>query len=140
MNCKGIHCDGCGHGGGAAGAVIALVVIIALALRKSWPAIVSAIEITAWTVTGIAGAVLLITGTVITTRAVRRHRARRASWRAPVITITGATRASGAVRPMPPAGRPAIGSPRFGGRARPVPGWWEEIRPRIGGDGDDQRR
>ena len=40
MRCNGLHCEGCGHGGGAAGAVIALLVIIALALRKAWPAIV----------------------------------------------------------------------------------------------------
>ena len=78
MRCNGLHCEGCGHGGGAAGAVIALLVIIALALRKAWPAIVSAVEIAAWTVAGVTGAAIVITAGVLTTRAVRRRRARRA--------------------------------------------------------------
>jgi hypothetical protein len=135
MNCKGIHCQGCGHGGGAAGAVIALAVIVALALRKAWPAIVSAVEITAWTVTGVAGAVLLVTGGVLAARVVRRHRARRASWRSPVTTIAAQGREA-----VPPAMHPAIDPPHpAGGRAWPLPGCWEEIRPRIGGDGDEHR-
>ena len=74
MSCKGLHCAGCGNGGGgAAGAVIALLVIIALALRKSWPAIVSAVEIAAWTVAGVTGAAIVITVGVLTVRAVRRR-------------------------------------------------------------------
>ena len=75
MKCNGLHCEGCGHGGGgAAGAVIALLVIIALALRKAWPAIVSAVEIAAWTVAGVTGAAIVITGMVLTVRGVRRVR------------------------------------------------------------------
>src|SRR5260370_20396518 len=69
MNCKGMHCQGCGPGGGAAGgagAVIALVVIVVLALRKAWPAIVSAVEIAAWTVAGLAGTAIAVTGAVLT--------------------------------------------------------------------------
>ena len=140
MNCKGIHCQGCGHGGGAAGgagAVIALVVIVALALRKAWPAIVSAVEITAWTVAGITGTAIVITAGVLTVRALRR-RARRAAagHRAPVV-IEG-TRL---YPPLPPAGRPALGAPRSaGGRAWPLSAWRDEIRSRTGGEGDEHRR
>ena len=136
MNCKGMHCQGCGHGGGAAGgagAVIALLVIIALALRKAWPAIVSAVEITAWTVAGLAGAAIVITGVLLTVRAARRAAAGR---RAPVV-IEG-TRL---YPPLPPAARPALGPPRpAGGRAWPRPGTWDEIRTRTGGDSDEHRR
>ncbi|MGH3299145.1 MAG: hypothetical protein ACRDP7_45885, partial [Trebonia sp.] len=55
----------------------------------------------------------------------------------PVITITPED--TGA-RCLPPngTGRPAIGAPRAAG-SWPLPGWWEEVRPRIGGD-DEHRR
>jgi hypothetical protein len=133
MKCNGLHCPGCGHGGGAAGAVIALVVIVALALRKAWPAIVSAAEITAWTVAGLTGAAIAVTGGVLTVRVLRRRAA--AERRSPVV-IEG-TRL---YPPLPPAGRPALGPPRpLAGRAWPLPGWWEEIRPQIGGEGDEHR-
>jgi hypothetical protein len=135
MNCNGMHCQGCGHGGGAAGgagAVIALVVIVALALRKAWPAIISAVEVTAWTVAGLAGAVLVTTGGVLAVRAARRRAAGR---RSPVV-IEG-TRL---YPPLPPAAPPALGPPRpAGGRAWPLPGWRDEIRPRTGGDSDEHR-
>src|SRR5216683_224804 len=89
MGCKGLHCDGCGHGGGGAAAVIALLVIIAVALRKAWPQIVHAVDIAAWTVAGITGAAILITGGVLTARAVRgsraRHAIRQATYHATVI-------------------------------------------------------
>jgi hypothetical protein len=132
MNCKGIHCQGCGHGGGAAGgagAVIALVVIVALALRKAWPAVISAVEITAWTVAGLAGAVLVTTGGVLAVRAARR-RARRAAaaGRSPVVIEGTRLRP-----PLPPGGRAALGPPRGAG-------WRYEIRPPTGGDGDEHRR
>ena len=137
MNCKGMHCQGCGHGGGAAGgagAVIALLVIIALALRKAWPAIISAVEITAWTVAGLAGAAIVITSGALAVRAARRRAA--AGRRAPVV-IEG-TRL---YPPLPPAALPALGPPRpAGGRAWPLPGTRDEIRARIGGDGDEHRQ
>ena len=80
MNCKGMHCEGCGHerrrgrrgrrhrpgGDHRAGAA------------EAWPAIISAVEIAAWTVAGITGAVIVATGGVLATRAVR-GRARRAA-------------------------------------------------------------
>ena len=112
MGCKGLHCDGCNHGGGPAAAVIALLVIIALGLRAAWPQIVHAVEIAAWTVAGVTGAAIVITGTVLTVRAVRRVRARRAlrqaTYHAPVIPAARLT------------GHPAIDRPRAS-RARPAP-------------------
>jgi hypothetical protein len=138
MNCNGIHCPGCGHGGGAAGggmaAVIALVVIVALALRKAWPAIVTAVEITAWTVAGICGAAVVITAGVLIVRAARRRAA--TARRSPVV-IQG-TRL---YPPLPPAARPGLEPPRSRAAGPwPLPGRWEEIGPRTGGDGDEHRR
>ena len=114
MNCNGMHCPGCGHGGGAAGgagAVIALLVIIALALRKAWPAIISAVEITAWTVAGLAGAVLVTTGGVL---AVRRGPAGRG--RAPrpggdpghAAVPSAAARRPAHAQAVPPRGWPGL--------------------------------
>jgi hypothetical protein len=141
MGCKGLHCDGCGHGSGHAAAVIALLVIVAVAARKVWPQIVHAVEITAWTVAAAAGAAILITGVVLTAQVVRRCRARlamrQAAYHARVIP---AARLTDRPTIAPPAGRPALGQPpqRQPG-AWPLPGWWEDIRPRIGGDGDEHR-
>jgi hypothetical protein len=61
MGCKGLHCDGCNHGGSPAGpaaAVLALLVIVAVAAREVWPKVVHAVEIAAWTVAGITGAAI----------------------------------------------------------------------------------
>ena len=141
--CKGLHCDGCpGGGGGAAGAVIALLVIIALGLRAAWPAIVHAIEIAAWTVAGAAGAAILITGTVLTVRLARRaharHARRRATYRPALVTPAARLTEHPAIDP--PAGRRALGqSPQRPAGAWPLPGWWEDVRPRIGGDSDEHR-
>ena len=142
MGCKGLHCDGCGHGGGPAAAVIALLVIVAVAARKLWPDIVHGLEITAWTVAAVTGTAILITGTVLTVRTVRRVRARRAlrqaAYRAaPVIP---ATRLIEHPTIEPPAGRPALGQPaQHRPGAWPLPGRREDIRPWISGDGDEYR-
>ena len=140
MNCNGMHCQGCGHGGGAAGgagAVIALVVIVALALRKAWPGIVSAVEVTAWTVAGLAGAVLVTTGGVLAVRAARRRARRATTGRRSGVPVEGMR----LYPPLPPAGRPALGPARSpGGRAWPLPTRLHEIRPQIEGDGDEHRR
>jgi hypothetical protein len=140
MNCKGMHCQGCGHGGGAAGgagAVIALVVIVALALRKAWPGIVSAVEVAAWTVAGLAGAALVTVGGVLAVRAARRRARRAAAGRRSPVLVEGMR----LYPPLPPAGRPALGPTRSpGGRTWPLPARLHEIRPRIGCDGDEHRR
>lgn len=141
MGCKGLHCDGCTHGsgGGPAAAGIALLIIIAVALRKAWPEIVRAVEITAWTVTGLAGAAILATGTVVTVRVARRVRARRAAQQVayhvtPVIPAVRLTQPPAIDRPE----RPALGQPPQNG-AWPLPGWRQDIRPRIGRDSDEHR-
>ncbi len=142
MGCKGLHCDGCGHGGGPAAAVIALLVIVAVAARKAWPDIVHAVEITAWTVAAVTGAVILITGTVLTVRTVHRVRARRALRQAayPAGPIIPAARLSESPNIDRSAGRPALGQPpQHRPGAWPLPGRWEDIRPWIAGDGDERR-
>lgn len=126
-----------GDGGPAAAAVIVLLLFIAVGVRSAWPDIVHTVEVIAWTVTGVTGTAVAVTGTVLTTKAVRRHRARRAMTQ-PVVRATVIPPARPAVtRPVSP---PALGQPqqRQAG-AWPLPGWWEEIRPRIGGDGDEHR-
>ena len=135
--CKGLHCEGCGHRGGPAGAVIVLVVMVALALRKAWPQIVAALEITAWTVAAVTGAAITITCTVLIVRAVRRRRARRVVVYRPGAVIPAARLVG---RPVEsPGGRPAIGGPQHRPGAWLLPGWREETGPHSWGDGDDRR-
>lgn len=134
MDCKGLHCDGCGHGnsGGVAGAVIALLVIVALALRKAWPEIVSALEIAGWTVAAATGAAIVITGTVLATRALRRRRARRTLIYRPGLVIQHARLTE---RPIDQgAERPAIGAAReYQPGSWPLSGW-APSRPHVGDD------
>ena len=134
MGCKGLHCDGCGHGGGPAAAVIALVVIVALALHKAWPAIMTGLEIAAWTLASVCGAALAITGAVLVVRMARRHLARRAALYRPAPVLPAIRLVAEHIDT--PAERPAITRRPA---TWPLPGWWEEIRPRIGGDGDEHR-
>jgi hypothetical protein len=141
MGCKGLHCDGCNHGGGPAAAVIALLVIIALGLRAAWPRIVHVVEIAAWTVAAVTGAAILITGTVLTVRVVRQLRARRAIHQATyhVASVIPAARLIEHPAIDWPE-RPALGQPpQHRPGAWPLAGWRDDIRPRIGGDGDDHR-
>ena len=141
-----------GHGGDGAGPWAALAVLVALAVVGGAArhligtvahVLVTVLEVIAWTLAGTASAAVL-TGGVLAgiriRRAVRAARARRAvAPPAPVIQI----RPEGHARPLPdrarPA-RPALSPPPQGpATAWPLPGWWEEIRPRIGGDGDEHR-
>jgi hypothetical protein len=140
MGCDGLHCDGCRHGGGPVGpaaAVVVLLLFIALGLRKAWPQIVSAVDIAAWTVAGIAGTVIVVTGGVLTVRVVRAVRARRAGQQ---ITLglhrPGYRIIPGTVlntRPGKVGGRPAIGKAR---QRRPAwlhdPGCCEHWTPERG--------
>ncbi len=141
MGCKGLHCDGCNHGGGGpAAAVIALLVIIALGVRAAGPQIVHAFQIAAWTVAGITGAAIVITGTALSVRVVRRVRARRAArqitYHATILPPARLTEPPAIDRPE----RPALGQPsQHRPGAWPLPGWWQDIRPRIGGDSDEHR-
>ncbi len=140
MGCKGLHCDGCNHGGGPAAAVIALLVIIALGLRAAWPQIVHAVEISAWTVAGVTGAAILITGMVLTVRGACRVRARRTVRQATChATVIPAARLIAHPAIDWPE-RPALGQPpQHRPGAWPLPGWWEESRPRMDGDGNEHR-
>ena len=141
------------HGGGdGAGAWAALAALVALAviggaarhlIATVLHVVVTVLEVIAWTLAGTAAAATLTGGVlagVRIRRAVLAARARRAvAPPAPVIHITP----EGYLRPLPdetrPA-RPALGSPpQQPATAWPLPGWWEEIRPQIGGDGDEHR-
>jgi hypothetical protein len=111
MGCKGLHCDGCRHGSpaGPAAAVLALLVIVAVAARAVAPKLVHAVEIAAWIVAGLTGAVIVVMATVVTVRFSRRLRARRAlrqvapgrNQRVITGTVLGARRAIGS--PQRPA-------------------------------------
>jgi hypothetical protein len=139
--CKGLHCDGCPGGAGGTGVVIALLAIIAVGVHAAWPAIAHAIEIAAWVVAGISGAALLITGTVLAVRVARRVRARRARRQVTChATILPPARPARYPTIRQPARPRALGpAPQRPSGAWPLPGWWEDIRPRIGGDSDDHR-
>ena len=136
-----------GHGGDGAGPWAALAVLVALALvggaarhviGAAVHVLATVLEVIGWT---LAGAVLAavagggVLAGVRIRRAVQAARARRAP--PPVITITP----DGYVRPVETsADRPALDAPRPGvAGSWPLPGWWEEIRPRIGGDSDEHR-
>jgi hypothetical protein len=133
MGCKVLHCDGCGYGGVPAAAVIALVVIVALALHKAWPAIVAALEIAAWTVASACGAALAVTAGVLAVRMARRHRARRAALYRPGPVLPAVRLVAEHIES--PAERPAIARRQA---AWPLAGWWEEIGPQAGGDHRDR--
>lgn len=135
-----------GGGGGESGAVIALIAFIVLATARGVGhkaltgvahAVGTAVEVIMWT---LAAVVILAVTAGITYAALRIRaavvRARRAI-SPPVITITPEDPRARYVSPGG-TGRPAIDAPRPA-RSWPLPGWWEEIRPRIGGD-DEHRR
>ncbi len=145
MGCNGLHCDGCGHGGGAgpAAAVVVLLLFIAVGLRKVWPQLVSALEIIGWTLAGISGAVIAVTATVVTVRVTRGRRARREGqqitpglYRPSGYRITPARTVPGTVlgaRPGKTGGRPEIGRTPAGHTGRPAMplqarGEWPEAR------------
>jgi hypothetical protein len=141
------------HGGGdGAGAWAALAVLVVLAvvggaarhlIATALHVMVTVLEVIAWTLAGAAAAAVLTGGVfagVRVRRAVLAARGRRAvAQRAPVIHITP----EGHLRPLPDSAspaRPALSPPpQQPATGWPLPGWWEEIRPRIGGD-DDQYR
>ena len=141
-----------GHGGDGAGAWAALAALVALAviggaarhlIATALHVVVTVLEVIAWTLAGTAAAAVLTGGVmagVRIRRAVLAARARRAiTPRPPVIHITP----EGHLRPLPdetsPARRALSPPPQQPATAWPLPGWWEEIRPRIGGDGDEHR-
>jgi len=133
-----------GGGEGLAALVLGAAVVMAL-IHMAWGAIsaalhviLTALEVIAWTVAGAAVTTVVTGGVVAGLRirtAVHVAHARRAAVARPVVTITP----DGYVRPVPAeADRPAIEPPRRSA-PWPLPGWWEEIRPQIGGDSDEHR-
>jgi hypothetical protein len=117
--CSGLHCPGCGDGGG--GALVAAVVILAIiaaVIHAIWHTLVEIAEIAAWTVLGIAG-VAAAAGIGYAALRVRASvTSRRAAPRA--VIIGEVTRGS-----ISGGHAPAIEPPRHTGW--PLPGQWEEI-------------
>ena len=136
-----------GSGGGESGAVIALIAFIVLAIaggagHKALTGVLhtvaTAVEVIMWTVAGvlILAAAAGVTYVALRARAAVRGTRDRRAVPPPVITITPDDPGA---RPLPSADRPAIDAPHAV-RSWPLPGWWAEIRPRIGGDDDEHRR
>jgi len=126
-----------GHDGGGSGAVIALILFIVLAaaggaghkaLSGAVHNVLTVIEIALWALGGLVAAAAAVLGWRVR-NAMRAARARRAEPPA-VITVTPE---AATARRLRPEGRPAIG-PAGTARPWPLPGWWQEIRPRIGRD------
>ena len=135
------------HGGGPEGgpwAALAVVLVLAAiggaargAIGTAAHVVVTVLEVIGWTLAGLASAAVIGGGALAAVRirrAVRAAHARRVP--PPVITIVPERTA----RPVPDADRPALAAPRHRpADTWPLPGWWEEIRSRIGGDGDEHR-
>jgi hypothetical protein len=125
--CTGLHCNGChGHaaGKGGAGATVALLALIGLAVTRE-PKVVHALEIIGYIAAATAGAAIVGTLAFFIIRANRRRRA--AAQIAEAYTLSAVV-----VRPAPPTlnipyRAPAIES------ARPAVTWLKRTsRPAIG--------
>lgn len=133
----GAHTHGSG-GGGMLLVVILLVLLVGGAAAKAvsavWHTIVTVLEIAAYTALSIAGAAMLAgTGYLawrIRVRVLAARAQRTVPARAHVVQL-GAE--------PPPVTGPAMGkaieAPRQQAGGWPLPGWWDEVRPHIGGDG-----
>jgi hypothetical protein len=123
MGCHGLHCDGCRHGGGPAGAVVVLLVVIAVAVRAEWHAIAAAVEVIAWCLLGSAAVAGAVTAAVIVRRARRAHRDRMGQQAATVLLPPGRYHV---IPPGDHARRAAIEAPRP--RLHAVPGGRQQAR------------
>jgi hypothetical protein len=124
MGCKGLHCDGCGGGGGLAVVLIVLAVIAAGAWHVRH-GIETGLEIVFWSIVGCVGLAVaggLVYGAVRWRARVRDRQARTViPARAEVVRLgDGQDRARAIEAPRP--------------ASWPLPGQWDEIRPRIGRD------
>lgn len=136
MQCRGLHCDSCRHGGGLAGAGVLALLVTAMVYATHRHAIDHAageagrVALTALTVAAItalalagAGAGVLVTRAVIACRARRRAVAAR-----PRVIVLPAEDSVGLRRAVEAPGRPD--------RRWPLSGW-ENTRQQIGRDGHD---
>jgi hypothetical protein len=138
--CSGLHCGGCGqHGGGGGARVIALVVaavVAAAVLRAVWAALVGVLEIAAYVVLSLAAAAVTAGAVYAAVRiraAVLARRDRRISPQ--VRAVITDVKAGRPVAVPDPVVRPALEAPRPQAGGWPLPGQWEQLRPRIGRDG-----
>jgi hypothetical protein len=119
--CPGLHCPGCGDGGG--GALIAVLVALAVVgaiIHAIWHTLVEAAEIAALTVLSLAG-LAAVAGLGY---AALRVRARMASPRAQRVIPVRAE----VIRLGSPV-RGAIEAPAPRPSSWPLPSQWEEIKP-----------
>lgn len=115
--CSGLHCPGCGDGGGGLVVVLVVLAVAGAIIHAIWHTLVEVAEITAFTVLGIAGLAALA-GLGYAVMRVRASIARPRQQAAPKAVIIAST-----ITRQPPA----IAPPQ---RASwPLPGTWEEIRP-----------
>lgn len=78
MNCKGIHCPGCGDGNGPAGLIAVLVVlaVIAASARAIGRAVSEVVTVVAITAASVAGLALAAGSVAVVVTVRRRGRAR----------------------------------------------------------------
>jgi hypothetical protein len=131
--CPGLHCPGCKDKGGAGLiALVVVLVVVGAVLRAIWHTLVTVLEIAAITAASIAGLALVAGGAYAAVRVGRYVLERRA--RRPIPVRAQVVRLGAELVSAEPE-RPAIDQPRQQAAGWPLPGWWEEVKPRIGGDG-----
>lgn len=116
MGCEGLHCPGCGHGGGKLAALVVVLVFIGGAAWRVRHGIETGLQIAMWTLVG-AVSLAVIGGAVYVAM---RVRARQLEVRAPH-TVPMPARV---VRLGAEPDREAIEARRW-----PVAGQWEQIKP-----------
>ena len=128
MGCKGLHCDGCGDGGG--GALIAVLVVLAIigaVVHAIWHQLVEAVEIVALVLVSGCGLAVAAGGVY----AAVRIRARVLELRARH-TVPAPARVVRLGEPpivIDSTTGQAIEAPRQRTAGWPLPGRWQEINP-----------
>lgn len=137
--CPGLHCDGCGPGGGSgigfAVLVVLAVVLGASAVRSVMPYVRFALEVAEYTLFTAAG-ITVAAAAVYAGYRVRRARSVRRPRRVPyTVTVTGVTPARPAEDTVRPAPAP-IEATRIFPAGWPPPGQAERAARPAGGDRD----
>jgi hypothetical protein len=123
--CPGLHCPGCGDGGG--GALIAVLIALAVTgaiIRAIWHTLVEVAEITAFTVLGaaaLAAAAGLVYVALKVREATRARHDRPIAFRVVSVAAEASPRALGSSQPRTAAIEPPKNA------SWPLPGQWEEI-------------